>query len=127
MQQPFGHDVASQAHRPVVLSHSWPDVHAVQLTPPVPHELFDSEAYGSHVSPLQQPLGHEAVSQTHCPVVVLHVLVAGHALQAAPPAPHDEFDSLDSRTHVDPSQHPWAHVFGPQDRGASSFAWSPTV
>jgi len=44
LQQPFAHEVALHAQRPVALSHSWPDPQAAQLAPPVPHELFDSEA-----------------------------------------------------------------------------------
>ena len=44
--------------------------------------------------PLQQPLGHEAASQTHCPLVVLHAWPDAHAAHAAPPEPQEEVDSL---------------------------------
>jgi len=44
LQHPFAQDVASQALRPVVLLHSWPEAQEAQLAPPVPHEPFDSEA-----------------------------------------------------------------------------------
>jgi hypothetical protein len=44
VQQPPGHEVASQTQAPVLVSHSWPEAHAAQLAPPVPHEEFDSEA-----------------------------------------------------------------------------------
>lgn len=44
LQQPFGHEVASQTHLPVVLSHSWPSEHPAQVAPPVPHEVYDSDA-----------------------------------------------------------------------------------
>src|SRR6202041_1730833 len=96
LQQPFAHEVASQTHWPVALLHSCPDPHAPQLAPAVPHELFDSEAYSSHVLPLQQPLAHEWASQMHCPVLVLQSLFVGHAPQVTPPAPHDVFDSPES-------------------------------
>lgn len=41
LQQPFGHEVASQTHCPVVVLHSWPDGHAAQAAPAVPHEVAD--------------------------------------------------------------------------------------
>lgn len=106
MQQPFAQEVASQVHRPVVLSHSWPDPHDAQVTPPVPQEPFDSDAYGSHVLPLQQPAGQDAASHTHCPVVRLHSWPVAHAPQVAPPAPHDVFDSLESASQDPPVQQP---------------------
>ena len=42
-----------------------------------------------HALPLQQPLGHEVASQTHCPVLALHSCPAEQALQVAPPVPHE--------------------------------------
>jgi hypothetical protein len=142
LQQPFGHEVASQTHCPVLVLHSWPDeqaphvappaphvefdsldsttqvvlllqhpehavplhvhtplthaspvLHAVQAAPAVPHDAADCEAYGSHVLPLQQPFGHETASQTHFPVLLLHSCPEAHALQLAPPVPHEVFDS----------------------------------
>jgi hypothetical protein len=106
LQQPFGHEVASQTHLPVVLLHSCPVPHAAQLAPAVPQELFDSEPYATHVVPLQQPLGHEVASQTHWPVALLHSSPPLQATQAAPPEPHDELDSLERASHVEPLQHP---------------------
>jgi hypothetical protein len=44
LQHPFGHDVASQTHVPVVRLHSWPVPQAAHAAPPVPHEPFVSEA-----------------------------------------------------------------------------------
>jgi hypothetical protein len=70
-QHPFGHDVASHTHWPLPLSQSSPAAHALQATPPLPHDAVDSAAYVSHVSPLQQPFGHEVASQVHVPLVVL--------------------------------------------------------
>ncbi len=67
LQQPFGHETASQTHWPVVLLHSCPDGHAAHAAPPVPHVPFDSEPYETHVLPLQQPFGHEVALHTHCP------------------------------------------------------------
>jgi len=95
LQQPFGHDVASQTHCPVVWLHSCPDRHAAQLAPPVPHDDADSEAYASHVPlvpPTQQPLAHVVASQRHTPAVVSHRLFA-QAAQAAPPVPQELLDS----------------------------------
>lgn len=69
LQHPFAHDVASQVHAPVVLLHSWPVVHAPQAAPAVPHVVLDSDAYGTHVLPLQQPFGHEVESQTQAPAL----------------------------------------------------------
>jgi hypothetical protein len=43
LQQPAGHEVASQTHWPVLLLHSWPDPHAAQVAPNVPHEDDVSE------------------------------------------------------------------------------------
>jgi hypothetical protein len=63
LQQPFGQEIASQTHRPLL--HSRPDAHAAQAAPAAPHELPDSEAYGTHVPPLQQPFGQEVASQMH--------------------------------------------------------------
>jgi hypothetical protein len=44
LQQPFGHEVASQTHLPLVVLHSWPVAHAEQAPPPEPHEPLVSEA-----------------------------------------------------------------------------------
>ena len=65
LQHPFGHEVASQTHCPFVVLHRWPLEHAAQAAPPLPQEPFASDAYGTQVLPLQQPLGHEAASHTH--------------------------------------------------------------
>ena len=86
-QQPVGQDVPShtQLNTPALETHSWPTPQAAPLphvhTPVVPqalpvcpqaaHELPrvpQAAAVGaSHTLPLQQPLGHEAASQTHLP------------------------------------------------------------
>ncbi len=100
LQQPFGHEVALQTHWPVVVLHIWPVPHAAHATPPVPHDVFVSDAYGSQVLPLQQPFGHEVASQTHCPVFLLHSWPVAHAAHAAPAAPHDVFVSFASRSQV---------------------------
>jgi hypothetical protein len=65
------------------------------------------------VLPLQQPFLQEFVSQTHCPVAVLHSCPVVHAAHTAPPAPHDALDSLVSGSHVEPLQQP-AHPPPPQ-------------
>jgi hypothetical protein len=43
LQQPSGHDVASQVHAPALL-HSCPDAHNAHAAPAVPHELLDCDA-----------------------------------------------------------------------------------
>ena len=107
LQQPKGQELASQTHcptvlSPAVLSHSWPDTQGPHAAPPVPHEVLDSDAYRTHVPvgpPLQQPVGHDVESHTHCPTP-LHSCPDGHAAHAAPPAPHDVSDSALGSSHV---------------------------
>ena len=65
----------------------------MHAAPPAPHCEGDSEEKGTHVLPLQQPLGHELALQTHWPVVVLHVWPALQAPHAAPAAPQELLDS----------------------------------
>lgn len=85
LQQPCGHDVASQTHCPAceqcrpgehespaphLQDPSDPQLfdtvgsHAKQVDPALPHMVTDR---GSHAAPLQHPLGHEVPSHTHCP------------------------------------------------------------
>jgi len=66
---------------------------------------------------VQQPVGHDVPSQTHCPLV-LHSWPEGHAPHITPPAPQDELDSLVGSSHVSLAvQHPGhdspAHVQAP--------------
>ena len=107
LQQPFGHEVGSQTHWPVVVLHDCPDTHAAHAAPATPQDMFDSAAYGSHLPvEAQQPFGHETASHTHWPVP-LHSVPARHALHMTPTAPHDAFDSLASGSHAPaPVQHP---------------------
>ena len=105
LQQPFGHDVESHTHWPVVVLHSCPAAQPVHVAPPVPHEPFPSDAYGSHVLPLQQPLGHEAEVQTHVPVP-LHACPVAQAAQLTPPAPHWPLVSPPRATQLPPAQQP---------------------
>jgi hypothetical protein len=109
LQHPFGHEVASHTHCPLLLLHSWPEAHDVQLAPPVPHEPLDSEAYGSHVPvapPLQHPFGHVVASHLHAPTVLSHRPFEQEA-HAAPPVPHCVADSEAYGTHVVPLQQPF--------------------
>lgn len=55
---------------------------------------------------VQQPLGQDVASQTHCPLAVLHSWPTAHALQVAPLAPQEPFDSPDSGSQVMPLQQP---------------------
>lgn len=118
----MGHDVASHPHVPLVLLQSWPVPQATHAAPPVPHDPFDSDAYGSHVPfAVQHPFGQDVASQTHAPVVVLHSWPVAHALQAEPPAPHDPLDSPESGSQVLPLQQP-VHERPPQVQTPSPHA-----
>ena len=59
LQQPSWQEVSSQAHCPVIVSHFWPDLHAAQLAPPMPHWFADCDACNAH-SPaaVQHPSTH---------------------------------------------------------------------
>ena len=85
LQQPPGHDVASQTHWPLLLSHSCPEPHALQVAPPAPHAELDSPESDVHVPELQQP-AHAAPPQEHVPPE--HESPLPHALHASPPVPH---------------------------------------
>jgi hypothetical protein len=116
LQQPLGHEVASQTHWPVVLLHSWPLAQAAHVAPLVPQDGFDSEAYASHVPvvpPLQQPLGQVLASHEQTPVVVSHRPFAQDA-QAAPFFPQRDDDSEENGTQVSPLQQPLAHEVASQ-------------
>jgi hypothetical protein len=53
-----------------------------------------------HVVPLQQPVGQEVESQTHWPFALLHSWPDAHAVQLAPAAPHELFDSDPYASHA---------------------------
>ncbi len=112
MQQPVGQVVASQVQVPLVVSQS-PFEHAAQVAPAVPHELPDCEPHGSHVPPvppLQQPFGHDAASQMHVPLLVLHSRPVPHAEQLPPAVPHWALVSDAHGTHwPDELQQPCGH------------------
>lgn len=113
-------------HLQTPLVHESPDGHAAHAAPPVPHDVPDSEAYGTHVFPLQHPFGHEVALQTH-PAFVhcwpeahcadpLHVhapavhplaSVALQAVHAPPPVPQLVTDGT---SQVVPEQHPEAQL-----------------
>ena len=97
LQQPLGHDVASQMHVPFALLHSSPVAHGAQVAPAVPHEGVDSPTHGSHVPvgpPLQHPWGHDVASQTQVPLVLSHSVPVEQAAHATPPVPHEFCDSM---------------------------------
>ena len=90
LQQPFGHEVASQTHCPVVLLHSCPEAHAAHAPPAAPHEEADSAPYTSHVPvapPLQQPLPQVLAPHEQRPLVVSQ-RPFGQDAHVAPPVPH---------------------------------------
>lgn len=95
LQQPVGHELASQTHLPDVVSHSCPARQALQELPPVPHEVGVWEPYASQdpvAPPLQQPFGQVLSSQVQVPTVMSQTAL-GHAPQAAPPVPQEVADS----------------------------------
>jgi hypothetical protein len=124
LQQPLGHEVASQTHLPVLALHSWPDPQAAQATPALPQLALTSVVMQLPLGS-QQPLGHEVASQTHLPWE-LHSWLAGHVAHVAPLDPHAALDVPPTHTELalqqplhetppqphDPPVHPWpaAHV-----------------
>jgi hypothetical protein len=80
VQHPPGHDVASHAHVPLVVEHSWPVAQAAHADPAAPHWAAACEAYGTHwpVS-AQHPSGHELGPQVDAASV--------GASEAAPSSP----------------------------------------
>jgi hypothetical protein len=104
LQQP-AHELPLHEHCP--FEHTSPELHAPQAAPAKPHWAVDCEAYGTHVSPWQQPFGHEVASQTHFPVLTLHSWPVLHAPQVAPDAPHDALVSFARGSHVPLLQQPW--------------------
>jgi hypothetical protein len=118
LQQPPGQDAALHTHWPVLVLHCCPVAQAPQLAPPVPQELADSDAYGSHVPlvpPLQQPLGHVVASQEHAPLVLSQRPLVQET-QAAPPVPHWLADSCAYGTHMAPLQQPPGHDAASQEQ-----------
>jgi hypothetical protein len=85
--------------------------------------VLDSEAKGTHVFPLQHPLGHEVASQTHWPVP-LQCWPVAQAAQAVPPLPHEVFDSPENGSQVVPLQQP-AHELVPPHEHAPALHVSP--
>ncbi len=111
LQQP-AHDIPPQLHDP--LAQDCPEPQALQAAPPVPHSAADCEVKGTQVLPLQHPPGHDAPSQTHCPVVLLHSWPVAHAPQVAPPVPQEAFVSEAYASHVPPVpplQQPFGQLF----------------
>ena len=91
---------------PVLLLHSSPAAQAAQAAPPLPQELFDSDAYGTQVEPAQHPFAQATPPQLHCPVLVLHPWPETQAAQAAPPVPHAPWSCNANGTQIDPLQQP---------------------
>lgn len=110
LQQPSGHEVGSQTHWPVVVLHSWPVTHVVQVEPAGPHSALVSLPSATHRLPSQHPPGHVDASQMHWPEVasleVSQACPVVHAAQPAPPIPHSESLSLETAMHELPLQQP---------------------
>jgi hypothetical protein len=108
LQQPFGHVVASQAHAPLLVSHT-PFEHAPHVAPPAPHCDGVSDEYATHAPLLQHPAGHEFASHAQADALLVHSCPVAHEPHAAPPAPHDVPACAEYETHVLPSQQPFGH------------------
>jgi hypothetical protein len=104
--------VSLHEHTPLLQS-GFGCAHGAQFAPAVPQDVGDWDPYASHTLPLQQPLGHEVASQTHCPVALLHSWPDGHAEHVAPLEPQEVLDSPESGWHAPPLQQP-AHAPPPQ-------------
>ena len=94
LQQPFGHDVASQTQAPVFVSHFCPVPHVAHAAPAGPQDPKDSEPNASQVPlvpPLQQPFGHVPALHAQIPLVVSQRPLL-HEPHAAPPLPHPDAD-----------------------------------
>jgi hypothetical protein len=71
LQHPFGQVLLSHRQTPSVVSQSLFG-QLVHAFPPMPHCRSFSAVSWMQVLPLQQPLGQEAASHTHWPVLGLH-------------------------------------------------------
>jgi len=106
-QHPFGHEVASQTHRPVGL-HSWPAAHALHAAPVAPHDVLDSLASSSHVPLAAQHPGHDDPPQVHAPLE--QASPVPQAEHTRPPVPHSVDDCAAMGTHWPAaSQQPFGH------------------
>jgi hypothetical protein len=108
LQQPL-HAAPPHEHAPAV--HESLDEPHVAQAPAAPHMVEFWLANGTHVSPLQQPIGHEVALHVHCPET--HAWPVAHAVHAFPPVPQKLPDSPPSGTQVPPDpplQQPFGHV-----------------
>jgi hypothetical protein len=87
VQQPFGHEVASQTHWPALVLHSVPSAQGTHPVPREPHEAFDSPPSDWQVPPLQQP---SQILPPHVHAPPAHDSPTAHAEHAAPPPPHSD-------------------------------------
>lgn len=86
LQHPFGHEVASHTHAPVLVLHSSPVLHAAQATPPAPQDMLFSLPSASQVPLAQHPV-HATPPHVHEPIE--HDSLAAHDAHVAPPLPHE--------------------------------------
>ena len=86
LQHPFGHDVASHTHAPVVVLHSRPVPHAAQATPPAPQDMSFWLPRASQVPLAQHPV---QATPPHVHEPIEHDSLAAHDAHVAPPLPHE--------------------------------------
>ncbi|HVT06463.1 MAG TPA: hypothetical protein VHO67_03355 [Polyangia bacterium] len=77
LQQPLGHEVASQTQVPLVVSQRWPAPQATQAAPPAPQAAVVAAMQWPDE---QQPVVHVVELQEHCPAV--HCSPGLHVAQA---------------------------------------------
>ena len=117
LQQPFGHDVASQTHLPCA-PHSWPEAHATQAAPASPHDIVLDVMHWP-VAVQHPPAQPPFPSQEHaCPV---HACPVAHMAHATPPDPHAP-GSVPTWHMPLGSQHPLAQLLAPHAGGPPSEA-----
>jgi hypothetical protein len=122
LQQPLGHEAASQTHCPVDVLHARPPAQDAHAVPAAPQDVFVSPDKDSQVLPLQQP-AHEVPPHPHAPLA--HAPPPEHAPQAAPHVPHSLDDCEPYGTQVLPLQQPFEHEVAShtQDPVAVAHSW----
>lgn len=108
-QQPFGHDVALQAHIVPPPPHVVPAPHEKHVVP-FPQRAVPLPVVWQTPAESQQPLGHVVALQMHSPP--LQSWVGAQVLQTDPPRPQVLLFCV--VTHLSPLQHPLHDVVGSQ-------------
>jgi hypothetical protein len=109
LQQPL-HAPPPHVHAPP--EHAWPAPQGPHALPPEPHLVVSWLPIGTHVFPEQQPPEHDDGVHVHVPLVVSQTWPGAQEAHAAPPLPHEGYDSPANGSHVPvgpPLQQPSGH------------------